>query len=112
MTGLGNRPAKFHVKSGDQVVVVAGNEKGKRGRVLKMLAVENRLVVEGVNLRTKHLQKTQANPQGGKVEREMPIPVSNVLLWSDKAQKGVRTRIEDNNGKKVRVGIPCGTQFD
>ncbi|RMH02068.1 MAG: 50S ribosomal protein L24 [Planctomycetota bacterium] len=104
--------AKLHVKKGDEVVVIAGNERGRRGRVLHTYPREGRVVVEGVNLRLKRLPKTTANPQGGTVEREVPIPASNVLLWSEKAGKGVRTRIEIQDDRKIRVGIPCGTKFD
>ncbi len=102
----------MHVKKGDEVVVTAGNERGKRGRVLRVLNDKDRVVVEGVNVRTKHLPKTTANPQGGTVDREMPIAASNVLLWSEKAGKGVRTKMVTEGGKKGRVGIPCGTKFD
>ena len=102
----------MHVKKGDQIVVIAGNDRGKRGRVLHVISEENRIFVEGVNVRVKHLKKSPANPQGGSVEREMPISASNVLLWSEKAGKGVRTRITDRDGKRIRVGISCGTKFD
>ena len=102
----------MHVKKGDQVVVTAGNDRGKRGKVLHVYVKEKRVVVEGVNVRTKHLRKTPQNPQGGSIEREMPIDASNVLLWSDKAGKGVRTMAGEQGGKKIRVGIPCGTKFD
>jgi len=102
----------MHVKKGDEVVVLAGNERGKRGRVLRVVTEKNRVVVEGVNLRTKMLPKTTAYPQGGEVEREVPIAASNVLLWSEKAGKGVRTKTVVEGGSKSRVGIPCGTKFD
>lgn len=102
----------MHLKNGDEVVVIAGNHKGKRGKVLNLLKEEDRVVIEGVNVREKHLARTQQNPQGGSVEREFPVHASNVLLWSDKAKKGVRTRIEGSGRDKVRVGIPCGTKFD
>lgn len=68
----------MHVKKGDEVVVLAGNDRGKRGTVKQVLPGKNRVVVEGVNLRTKHLRRTQQNPQGGRVEREFPIHASNV----------------------------------
>ena len=96
----------------DEVVVVSGNEKGKRGRVIQILKADNRVVVEGVNVRLQNLKKTQSNPEGGEVEREFPIAISNILLWSEKAGKGVRTRIEHVDGLKVRVGVPCGTKFE
>lgn len=102
----------MHLKIGDEVVVTAGNHKGQRGKVTHLLKAEDRVIVEGVNLREKHLPRTQANPQGGTVEREFPLHASNVLVWSDKANKGVRTKVVDEKGKKVRVGIPCGTKFD
>jgi len=98
----------MHVKTGDQVVVVAGNHKGERGSVLRIISEENRVVVEGVNLQTRRVPKTPQNPQGGTIEREIPLAASNVLLWSEKAGKGVRTRKEEG----VRVGIPCGTKFN
>ena len=102
----------MHVKQGDEVQVISGNDKGKRGKVLRVLHGEDRVLVEGVNIRVKHLQRTQANPDGGRIEREMPIHASNVLPWSDKAGKGVRTRLVVDGDKKVRVGVPCGTKFD
>ena len=102
----------MHIKHGDEVQVISGNDKGKRGKVLRVLDKDNRVLVEGVNVRVKHLQKTQANPEGGRVEREFPIAASNVLLWSDKAGKGVRTKSVIEGGKKSRIGVPCGTKFD
>jgi large subunit ribosomal protein L24 len=71
-----------------------------------------RVIVEGVNNQVKNLKKTQQNPEGGRLEVEMPIAMSNVLLWSEKANKGVRTKTETSDDKKIRVGVPCGTKFD
>lgn len=102
----------MHVKQGEEVQVISGNDKGKRGKVLRVFECDGRVLVEGVNVRVKHLQRTQANPEGGRVERESPIAASNVLPWSDKAGKGVRTRTVVEKGKKIRVGVPCGTKFD
>jgi len=102
----------MQLRVNDEVVVIAGNSKGQRGRVLQILKDDNRVVVEGVNVRLQNMRKTQANPQGGEVEREFPVHISNVLLWSEKAGKGVRIKIEHVGDKKVRVGIPCGTQFE
>lgn len=104
--------SSLHVRKGDDVVVTAGNERGKRGRVVRVDHKNRRVVVEGVNKRVKHLKKTPQNPQGGRVEREFPIAAASVLLWSEKARKGVRTKFEVHGGKKVRVGVPCGTRFD
>lgn len=102
----------MHLKTGDEVVVTTGNHAGSRGKVLRLLKKEDRVIIEGVNMREKHLAQSQQNPQGGSVEREFPLHMSNVLIWSEKAKKGVRTRIETVNGKRVRVGVPCGTKFD
>lgn len=102
----------MHIKQGDEVQVLAGNDKGKRGKVMKVIEKTGRVLVEGVNIRVKHLQKTQANPEGGKVEKEFPIASSNVLVWSEKAGKGVRTKNVIEGDKKIRVGVPCGTKFD
>lgn len=102
----------MHIKIGDEVQVIAGNSRGERGKVLRINRDEQRVIVEGVNIRVKNLQKTQQNPEGGRIEVEMPIAASNLLLWSEKASKGVRTKIEVSGDKKIRVGIPCGTKFD
>ncbi|MCP4094461.1 MAG: 50S ribosomal protein L24 [Planctomycetes bacterium] len=102
----------MHIKQGDEVQILAGNDKGKRGKVMKVIDKTDRVLVEGVNIRVKHLQKTQANPEGGKVEKEFPIAASNVLIWSEKAGKGVRTKSVIEGDKKIRVGVPCGTKFD
>ena len=103
----------LHVKKGDKVVVTTGSYKSNEPHeVLRVDRDNGRVIVEGVNLRWKHERRTPQNPNGGRVHKEFPIDVSNVLVWSEKAQKGVRTRIEVQDGKKVRVGVPCGTKFD
>lgn len=105
--------SKPRLKRGDKVVVIAGAHKGAGpAEVTKVIPERSLVVVEGVNLVTKHLRKTQENPEGGIDRREAPIHYSNVLLYSEKAGKGVRIRIEERDGKRVRVGIPCGTVFD
>ena len=71
---------KFHVKKNDEVVVLSGAHRGKRGKVLEVLRTKNRVLIEGVNLIKKAMRKTQDNPQGGIVEREGSVHVSNVML--------------------------------
>lgn len=71
---------KFHVKKNDVVVVISGTQRGKRGKVLEVLRTKNRVLVEGVNLIKKSQRKSQENPQGGIVEREGALPISNVML--------------------------------
>ena len=71
---------KFHVKRGEQVVVLAGTEKGKRGKVISILAKKERIIVEGIKMIKRHTRKSQAHPQGAIVEREGTIHISNVML--------------------------------
>lgn len=107
------RRKAMHVKKGDKVVVTTGQYKSEEAReVVKVDAINRRVVLEGVNLRWKHQKPSQQSPKGGRVQIEHPIDVSNVLLFSEKLSKGTRTKIEIVDGKKVRVGVRCGTKFD
>ena len=72
--------AKFHVKRGDEIVVIAGSEKGKRGKILQMHTKVDRVTVEGLKMIKKHIKRSQQSPQGSIVEREGTIHVSNVML--------------------------------
>jgi large subunit ribosomal protein L24 len=98
-----------HVRKGDLVVVTKGKDKGKRGKVLKI--VGQRLIVEKVNLVKRHTKPTQKNPQGGIIEKEGTIAVANVLLWDEKLGRGTRTRIAADGDSKVRVGVKTGAKF-
>ena len=69
-----------NIKKGEEVIVIAGDHKGKKGKILQVLRDKNRVIVEGINLLKKHEKKTQDNPQGSIVEREFPIHYSNVML--------------------------------
>jgi large subunit ribosomal protein L24 len=114
---LANKPKPrrrhLHVKKGDKVVVTTGQYKSNEPReVLRVDALSGRVIVQGVNLRWKHQKRSQQNPKGGRVQREQPIDSSNVLLFSQKLGKGTRTKIQIVDGKKRRVGVSCGTQFD
>jgi len=82
----------MHVRKGDTVVVIAGNDRGKQGPILRVDPAESRVVVEGVNLRWKHKKPTQKDPKGERLQREFPIHASNVMLWDAKLGKGVRKR--------------------
>jgi large subunit ribosomal protein L24 len=70
---------RFHVKKGDEVVVIAGADKGKRGRVISVVAKKDRVIVEGARMIKKHMRKSQQNPQGAIIEREGTIHISNVM---------------------------------
>lgn len=91
------------VKKGDTVVVISGNYKGKQGTVLKVITKENRVVVEGVNVVSRHTRPSQANPDGGIIKKEAPIDASNVMLVDPKTNKATRVHFEIKDGKKVRV---------
>lgn len=93
----------MHVKKGDTVVVISGKDKGKTGKVLTAMPKKDRVVVEGVNIVVKHQKPTQQMQQGGRIEQEGSIHVSNVMLYSSKEKKGVRFGHKIENGKKVRV---------
>ena len=93
----------MHVKKGDTVVVIAGKDRGKTGKILTAMPKNNRVVVEGVNIVIKHQKPTQQVQQGGRIEQEGSIHVSNVMLYSEKDKKGVRVGHKIDNGKKVRV---------
>jgi large subunit ribosomal protein L24 len=82
----------MHVNTGDQVIVIAGNNKGRTGTVLEVLRQRNRVVVEGVNMRTKHQKPTQQNPQGERVQQECAVHASNVMLLDPETGKGTRKR--------------------
>ena len=98
-----------HVRKGDMVVVIAGANKGKRGKILRVIG--DRVIVEKVAMIKRHTKATQQNPQGGIVEKEGTIHISNVLLWDEKVSRGTRTKIVNDGGQKVRVGVKSGTQF-
>lgn len=101
------------VKQGDDVVVVAGKNKGTRGRVLRVLPGADKVVVEGVNVRTKHIKPSQANPQGGRVKKEAPIHLSNVMLADPQDGQPTRVRITTlESGQRVRVAVRSGEQID
>lgn len=101
------------VKKDDTVVVVAGKDKGSRGRVLQVIPGADRVVVEGVNVVTKHIKPSQQNPQGGRVKREAPIHMSNVMLADPKTGEPTRVRINElADGRRVRVAVKSGEQID
>ena len=104
---------KMHVKKGDEVVVITGKDKGKKGRVLASFPSDSKVLVEGVNLMKKHSRPSQHNPQGGIVTQEAPIHVSNVMIVDPKT--GAATRIGKkilSNGDKVRVAKKSGEVLD
>ena len=103
---------KIHVKKDDTVVVISGNDKGKKGKVLEVAPKEGKIIVEGVHLVKKHVKPRRQGEAGGIVEAEGAIYASKVQIFCDKCGKGVRIAhktLED--GKKVRVCAKCGNNL-
>ncbi len=101
-----------HVKKGDLVQVIAGNDRGKTGRVLRVIPDQDRVIVEGVNRRLRHVRPGRQNPQGGRVEKEMSIHISNVMPVSPSTNKSTRVRFDRrDDGSKVRVAVKGGDEL-
>lgn len=104
--------SKLHIKKNDTVVVLAGQDKGKTGKVLKVLVDENRALVEGVNMVSKSTKPSAKNPQGGIVKQEAPIHISNLSLVDPKSGKPTRIGIKvAEDGKKVRIAKKSGEEI-
>ena len=101
---------KFQIKKGDTVYVNAGNDKGKTGKVLEVLREKDRVIVEGVNMVSKHTKPNSQQPQGGIVKQEAAIHISNVQLM-DAAGKPVKVGHKIVDGKKVRVARTTGEEI-
>ncbi len=101
---------KFNIKKGDQVVVIAGEDKDlkKPRKVLEVILDKSRVVVEGVNIVTKHTKPTAQNTKGGIVKVEAPIHISNVMLWDAKAGAATKVKRTRENGKLVRISKKSG----
>ncbi|SEO73530.1 50S ribosomal protein L24 [Denitrobacterium detoxificans] len=103
---------KMNIKKNDKVKVLAGKDKGAEGTVIRSLPAKQRVVVEKVNMVTKAMHPTQANPQGGLTHVEAPIHVSNVALVCPKCNKATRVSVKRVDGKKIRVCKKCGADID
>src|SRR6266700_1462199 len=100
-----------HIKSGDQVIVITGANKGKVGKVLRVMTGKDRVVVEGMNRVWKHVRPSQRNPQGGRIQKDAPIHLSNVMPLDPTTGKGTRVKFEERDGRKHRVAIKSGTDL-
>ena len=104
---------KRKIRKDDDVIVLTGRDKGKRGAVLKVITKTERVLVEGVNVTKRHVKPTQADPQGGIVEREAPIHISNVALIDPESDRPTRVRYKRlDDGRKVRVAARSGEVID
>ena len=96
----------MNFKVGDKVVVIAGKDKGKEGKIIKTLKNDNKVVVEGINMVTKHVKPSAQNENGGIIKVEAPIHASNVMVLDPKTKKRTRRAHEiDENGKKHRISV-------
>jgi large subunit ribosomal protein L24 len=106
------RQDAYHVRKGDTVQVIAGKEKGKKGKVLRILPKKNRVVVERIMMVKRHTKPSQKNPQGGIVEKEGSVHVSNVALYCEKCVAPRKAAVKFNEaGGKLRVCKKCGSEF-
>jgi large subunit ribosomal protein L24 len=103
---------KFRIKKGDTVEVTQGKENGKRGKVMRVLAAEERVVVERVNFIKRHVRPSQKTPQGGVIEREASIHISNVKLVCPGCSQAVRVGVRMEGEDKVRYCKKCNVQVD
>jgi len=99
------------IKKGDNVIVIAGNDKGKTGKVLQVITDKNRVIVEGVAMVSKHTKPNAKAPQGGIVKQEASIHVSNVALVDPKSGKATRIGYKEEDGKKVRIAKKSGEEI-
>lgn len=103
----------LRIRREDTVVVISGRDKGKRGKVLKVVRETDRVIVEGVNVAKRHQRPTPTRPEGGIIEKEMPIDMSNVMIVDPQTDKPTRIRMGQNaDGKKVRVAVRSGAVLD
>jgi large subunit ribosomal protein L24 len=112
-----NKQKKLHIRKGDMVRVISGNDRGKEGKVLRVFSEKERVIIEGVNLRIHHTRPNQTYPQGGRIQQEMAIHASNVMPLDgngDPTRVG-RKRIEDpdsGKGQWIRYAKSTGEEID
>ncbi|KZY57025.1 50S ribosomal protein L24 [Erythrobacter sp. HI0063] len=104
--------AAAKIKKGDTVVVLSGKDKGQTGTVEKVMPKDGKIVVEGVNVATRHRKPNQQNPQGGIDRFPAPMHISKVALADPKDGKPTRVRFEEKDGRKVRVAVKSGETID
>ena len=101
----------MNIRTGDNVIVLSGKSRGKKGKVLTAMPAENKLIVEGVNVATCHVKARKQNETGGIIKREIPIRADKVQLYCSNCMKGVRVGFKTDGDKKVRVCKKCGKEL-
>jgi large subunit ribosomal protein L24 len=99
------------IRVNDEVIVTAGKDKGKKSTIKSLNFKTKTAIVEGVNMVKKSMKPSQENPDGGFADLEKGINISNIAVVSPKTGAATRVRIEDKNGKKVRVAVKCGSEL-
>jgi large subunit ribosomal protein L24 len=101
------------LRKNDSVVVISGKDKGARGKILKVLPAVDKVIIEGVHKVKRHTKPTQKQPQGGIIEKELPIHAAKVMLLDTKADKPTRIRVtRDKDGNKTRVSARSGAVLE
>ena len=103
--------SKIKLQKGDTVIVNSGAEKGKKGEILKVLRADNKVIVQGVNLRTRHVKARKQGQESGILKVESPIHISKVNYYCPKCEKGVKLGVKVVDGKKTRVCRKCNTEI-
>jgi len=98
----------MRLKTGDNVVIITGKDKGKQGKIVAAKPTENKVIVEGLNMVKKHVRQSEQNPDGGVIEIEAPIKVSNIMLVDPKTGERTRVGYKMVDGKKVRYAKKSG----
>ena len=102
---------QVHVKKDDKVIVISGDDKGKIGKVLEVSPSEGKVIVEGVNMVTRHVKPRKQGDKGGIIEVEGAMYADKVQHYCDNCKKGVRAKAADKNGKKIKVCAKCGAEL-
>ncbi|MCX7826081.1 MAG: 50S ribosomal protein L24 [Verrucomicrobiae bacterium] len=103
---------KTLLRKNDIVVAIAGRSRGKQGKILELQRSKGRALVEGLNMIKRHMRKSQLHPQGAIVEKEGPLPLSNLMLFCPKCNKGVRLGLKRDGDKRIRFCRKCQYEFD
>lgn len=103
--------SKLHIKKGDEVIVLAGKNKGQKGKVLKVLVKDEKAIVEGINMVSKSTKPSAQNPQGGIIKQEAPIHISNISLIDPKSGKATRVAIKHDGKNVIRVAKKSGEEI-
>ncbi len=102
---------KVHVKTNDTVIVISGDDKGKKGKVIAVSPAEDKVIVEGVNIVSKHVKPRRQGEAGGITKVEGAIYASKVAHYCSKCEKAVRVKAKDIDGKKIKVCAKCGNEL-